>query len=100
MCQCTPPSVGSASTTAAHCVTDECLLHGKICTSAGQTCTDPNKAASSLGDWECRCVAPAVGSAVAQRVVTCEVDECVQFGDVCTNAGQTCLDSEKALTGY
>ena len=100
MCVCRAPSVGQATGAAAACVTDECLVHGKKCTDAGQTCFDVNKAATSLGDWECRCTEPGVGSAVGQPVVPCEVDECKLHGDVCTTAGQTCVDDEKEIDGF
>ena len=100
LCVCRAPGVGQATGAAAGCVTDECLVHGKKCTDAGQTCFDVNKAAEKLGDWECRCTEPGVGSAVGRPVVPCEVDECKLHGDVCTNAGQTCVDDEKEIDGF
>ena len=48
---------------------DECTGDGAVCASHGQTCRDPDKAASSRGDWECVC---AAGYTERGRVAVCK----------------------------
>eukprot|EP00755_Sulcionema_specki_P011652 Sspe_Gene.49514::Locus_26804_Transcript_1_1_Confidence_1.000_Length_3163::g.49514::m.49514 len=90
-CVCYAPAKGSALTKEAECKVDECDTNEKTCTEAGQLCEDPNTAQGSLGDWTCKCKAPATGKAVGTPA-ECAVDECDRFGDVCRAQGQVCED--------
>ena len=101
-CLCHPPKVGRGVAGAAECTLDECKEHGHECTDVGQTCHDANKAASSTGDWACRCVAPSVGADVATKPAKCRlVGECEddKISSVCTSKGQTCVDPNKKVKG-
>ena len=101
MCTCHAPSTGSKMLGAADCSFDECLLYGSECTGLGQTCQDKDTSTQVLGDWECRCVLPAEGFAVAKAATCVYNGECgVQANkDVCTSAGQTCVDPNPAAVG-
>ena len=97
-CRCVSPSVGASVGKAAVCTTDECLdaANLKTCSDAGQQCQDVDM--TKAGNWECKCPAPATGSAVA-GVATCNYDgECgdAAIAAVCTNVQQTCVDTDKA----
>ena len=98
-CECRQPSTGSATAGAAKCSTNECDFHEKTCSDVGQVCHDPDLSAQSLGDWNCTCVAPYVGTQVG-AAAKCLVDECELYGHVCTNAGQTCVDEEQGMAGF
>ena len=98
LCECVPPQIGQPGVAAAAvCTLDECALTGTstTCTDAGQTCTDPNRASTSRGDWTCNCVAPATGVGVA-GVASCVLDECEQYGVTCSASGQICHDPDKS----
>eukprot|EP00754_Rhynchopus_humris_P028799 Rhum_TRINITY_DN15180_c2_g1::Rhum_TRINITY_DN15180_c2_g1_i1::g.138378::m.138378 len=86
----------SAIATAANCVySGECNANSQVCVDAGQTCIDPDQREVSKDDWLCSCVPPARGSKVG-GAATCELDECILNGSVCTDAGQTCVDRDTA----
>ena len=98
VCRCTAPSVGAANGRVAVCMLEECQDEAvfKICSDAGQECEDLDT--TTTGNWECKCPAPATGSAVA-GVATCNYDgECgdAAIAKVCTDAKQTCVDTDKA----
>ena len=95
-CECVAPRKGSAIAAAASCEQDECREHGHVCTGHGQTCTDPDRSAGSLGDWECRCVAPATQKAVGASAACVHVGECEDHAvaSVCESRGQTCEDPD------
>ena len=99
MCACHEPWTGSKMLGAADCKFDECLFAGSECTALGQTCFDKDTSAQVRGDWECRCVAPAEGFAVAKAATCVYTGECeVQANkEVCTSAGQTCVDPNPAV---
>ena len=94
-CVCPAPSSVTAKVSVAECPVDECVGHGYVCQAAHQSCVDPNHGATSLGDWECHCLTPATGVAIA-GVASCTVDECTNHGHVCTGHGQTCVDPNKS----
>eukprot|EP01063_Lacrimia_lanifica_P027693 TRINITY_DN3928_c0_g1_i1.p1 TRINITY_DN3928_c0_g1~~TRINITY_DN3928_c0_g1_i1.p1 ORF type:complete len:1904 (+),score=359.78 TRINITY_DN3928_c0_g1_i1:88-5799(+) len=108
-CQCRAPAsgipaVGMQAPTVCHineCVDTTCSGCAKgTCEGQGQVCVDEDTTVGSLGDWECRCVAPAVGTAVA-AVAVCTVDECTEAcatcaGTTCSFVGQACVDPEVA----
>eukprot|EP01062_Namystynia_karyoxenos_P083753 TRINITY_DN96_c0_g1_i3.p1 TRINITY_DN96_c0_g1~~TRINITY_DN96_c0_g1_i3.p1 ORF type:complete len:5058 (+),score=1946.10 TRINITY_DN96_c0_g1_i3:478-15174(+) len=103
-CICPAPSVGRGNKAAANCEHDECKDKGSTCTGAGQTCNDPNIAATSLHDWTCTCPPPSLGQNTA-GAARCTLDECVQTcptcqdkGDgkkACEDQGQICYDPTK-----
>ena len=101
MCTCHAPATGSKVAGVATCTFDECFLHGATCTRMGQTCHDVDTSALVKGDWECRCVLPAEGSAVGTTAVCVFNGECHkdETAAVCTNAGQTCVDPNPAKDG-
>eukprot|EP01065_Artemidia_motanka_P033395 TRINITY_DN4038_c0_g4_i1.p1 TRINITY_DN4038_c0_g4~~TRINITY_DN4038_c0_g4_i1.p1 ORF type:complete len:1329 (+),score=229.17 TRINITY_DN4038_c0_g4_i1:46-4032(+) len=75
--------VGEAVAGAAVCVYDECSA--SPCGS-GQSCNDPNKVSSRVGDFICTCN----GTSVNATGVAASCDECVT--NPC-GSGQTCQDS-------
>ncbi|KAJ9437673.1 hypothetical protein DIPPA_70101b [Diplonema papillatum] len=97
VCKCNTPPFDEAVAAAATCVYDECAIanNANVCKAVGQTCSDPNKAPSSPGDWICSCKVGEEGSATAKAAV-CVVDECVTEGHTCMNVGQQCHDPDKA----
>ena len=100
-CECHKPWVGKKVAGAAECTYDECMVHAATCQAHGQTCMDPNVAASSSGDWKCVCVAPATGSAVAKAATCVYTGECADAAKekICEDAGQTCVDPDTAKAG-
>ena len=92
-CRCVSPSVGTFGTNgpSSDCGIDECTLNEGECIAAGQECVDPDN--TKTGDWECRCIAPATGSAIVQKA-TCSYTggECETNSKMCTDAGQVCVD--------
>ena len=97
-CKC-QEGAGQALAGVAECTIDECAeaANNASCAAHHQTCVDPDTSANSLGDWECRCEAPAFGKGVAGRA-SCTLDECVVNGDTCTSVGQTCKDTNISLS--
>eukprot|EP01065_Artemidia_motanka_P053236 TRINITY_DN982_c0_g1_i1.p1 TRINITY_DN982_c0_g1~~TRINITY_DN982_c0_g1_i1.p1 ORF type:complete len:5664 (+),score=1505.27 TRINITY_DN982_c0_g1_i1:1270-16992(+) len=93
-CVCVPPQTGAQAMGPASCSIDECALYGSTCTAAGQMCVDPDMNPLATGDWECRCVSPATGSAVAAAAVCAFSGECVARAGTCVAAGQTCRDPD------
>eukprot|EP01059_Diplonema_ambulator_P014179 TRINITY_DN2502_c0_g1_i2.p1 TRINITY_DN2502_c0_g1~~TRINITY_DN2502_c0_g1_i2.p1 ORF type:complete len:4005 (+),score=573.78 TRINITY_DN2502_c0_g1_i2:787-12801(+) len=94
VCNCVAPATGTATAKAATCAeVGECVSKAPICTTAGQSCDDPNT--NVTGDWTCNCVAPATGSANA-KAATCAVDECVANVTLCPS-GQTCKDANPTV---
>eukprot|EP00662_Eupelagonemidae_sp_cell21_P057205 gene57205-biopygen118847 len=71
---------------------DECVENGNVCRDRGQTCTDPDMAPSSIGDWTCDCVMPATGTARAGAADCTWLGECIAQSSICNVAGQTCND--------
>ena len=94
-CNCVnPPS--SMLTRPAECNwQNECVNNHKVCTDAGQTCTDDTS--NIMGDWKCECVSPSSGSAIAQKA-QCDVNECTTQ-TVCTDVGQICNDPDLKTSG-
>ena len=118
-CRCVSPQAGDAVRNApARCTLDECKVacttcatkpgsQTHACTSAGQTCEDPNTDGGSLGDWRCSCVAPKEGQQRAATAV-CRVDECAEPAnrrrcaeavDVKGQSVQLCYDPDAATEG-
>ena len=100
-CKCTAPWTGASVTKGvATCTLDECTVavNAAVCTAAAQTCNDPNTAVAQ--DWTCTCPAPATGTPVVKAAATCVLDECLTAANaqVCTAAGQTCVDPTKTIT--
>eukprot|EP01063_Lacrimia_lanifica_P027596 TRINITY_DN3893_c1_g2_i1.p1 TRINITY_DN3893_c1_g2~~TRINITY_DN3893_c1_g2_i1.p1 ORF type:complete len:709 (+),score=106.71 TRINITY_DN3893_c1_g2_i1:181-2127(+) len=102
LCECTPPAYGTPAVgSAAACLLDECKANcttcaRAVCASSNQTCVDKDPSVGASGDWECHCVAPASGSAVASRA-DCVFDECCANCTghaTCATAGQTCSDPD------
>ena len=105
-CICPPPSTGSKLIAAADCELNECVVTcktcantgaGNVCEKAGQTCVEHSLTKTS--DWECHCIAPANGIALAKPVDQCDEDECRTQEKVCTDVGQTCVDPDKTKSG-
>ena len=94
-CVCPPPTIGRGTGKLATCVRDECLESdvAVVCTSAGQTCQDPNTDTRSTGDWTCSCAKGDVPNVATGQAATCvaPVSWCVQHGDMCTSQGQACI---------
>ena len=64
-------------------------------------CFDPDTAVSASNDYECRCVSPATGTAVSSPAACTYVGECrvAANAQVCTDAGQTCVDPDRDVDG-
>ena len=90
-CNCIAPATGTPVTAGvATCMqTGECTANEATCTAAKQSCNDPDPSVD--GDWQCVCIAPMSGTGM-QGVATCELDECVEKGNVCSEKGQRCRD--------
>eukprot|EP01063_Lacrimia_lanifica_P027985 TRINITY_DN4005_c0_g1_i1.p1 TRINITY_DN4005_c0_g1~~TRINITY_DN4005_c0_g1_i1.p1 ORF type:complete len:2496 (+),score=715.32 TRINITY_DN4005_c0_g1_i1:501-7490(+) len=93
-CECPAPAMGQRLTAVAACILDECAetctsCAGTTCADAGQTCSDPHQV-DSVGDWECACVLPNQGAAVA-AAAQCTIDECVASCPSCQD--RTCVDA-------
>eukprot|EP01065_Artemidia_motanka_P038503 TRINITY_DN47354_c0_g1_i1.p1 TRINITY_DN47354_c0_g1~~TRINITY_DN47354_c0_g1_i1.p1 ORF type:complete len:1868 (+),score=395.50 TRINITY_DN47354_c0_g1_i1:64-5667(+) len=101
-CLCTSPATGSASQAPATCMYDECTdaANWEACHSKGQTCVDPDVLAARSGDWQCRCPAPAVGSAIGGAAGCMFTGECSTEAAVCEAAGQTCADPSSSLNDW
>ena len=93
-CACVSPMVGSSIMGPANCTLDECVENDDICRSSGQVCEDPNTSPSSINDWKCVCVAPAVGFQVRSPAQCAFSGECVNHGHKCAASGQTCRDPD------
>ena len=97
-CICRSPESGAAMGGVASCVLDECHTRGKVCIEVGQTCQDSDTAATSLGDWVCKCPAGSTGSmtggpATCVYTGACGVEENRQ---TCTSVGQKCVGGADA----
>eukprot|EP00754_Rhynchopus_humris_P019179 Rhum_TRINITY_DN14635_c7_g2::Rhum_TRINITY_DN14635_c7_g2_i1::g.105732::m.105732 len=98
-CVCKLPARGVGKQAGATCVFDECTANGATCINRGQECVDPDKDPDKTDDWECRCIAPATGTAVA-KVADCHYpmgDECEANQGTCSNKGQLCKDPDTAV---
>eukprot|EP01061_Rhynchopus_euleeides_P008745 TRINITY_DN178_c0_g1_i6.p1 TRINITY_DN178_c0_g1~~TRINITY_DN178_c0_g1_i6.p1 ORF type:complete len:154 (+),score=25.24 TRINITY_DN178_c0_g1_i6:27-464(+) len=67
-CACASPTTGVATAAAANCTIDECTetcatCAMTTCSSASQTCNDPDTSSKSVSDWVCTCPTPSTGSA-------------------------------------
>ncbi|KAJ9438912.1 hypothetical protein DIPPA_02028 [Diplonema papillatum] len=94
LCECPPPSTGTAVGAAAECTQNECLEHEPTCTIRGQKCNDTD--VTTLNSWECVCPPPSQGRMMLGAAV-CVLDECVETCEHCSNTtckavGQTCDD--------
>eukprot|EP01060_Flectonema_neradi_P019146 TRINITY_DN2614_c1_g4_i3.p1 TRINITY_DN2614_c1_g4~~TRINITY_DN2614_c1_g4_i3.p1 ORF type:complete len:3253 (+),score=710.66 TRINITY_DN2614_c1_g4_i3:479-10237(+) len=98
-CRCISPTTGSARGTVAACIRDECKLQGTVCTSAGQTCEDPDTSITSLHDWSCSCVPPAVGTSIGTTASCNYTGECTIQSPICTAEGQFCEDLDPSTPG-
>eukprot|EP01060_Flectonema_neradi_P032073 TRINITY_DN5030_c1_g4_i1.p1 TRINITY_DN5030_c1_g4~~TRINITY_DN5030_c1_g4_i1.p1 ORF type:complete len:6131 (+),score=1457.99 TRINITY_DN5030_c1_g4_i1:115-18507(+) len=81
-------------------VRDECILNGAVCTSAGQECFDPDTSPLITNNWECRCVGSSTGSARARPAVCVYSGECVLNSQICTAAGQICVDPSQTSNDW
>ena len=95
-CLCPNPYTAVSSMAATPlCTFDECMAGTAAntrCATAGQTCVDTDTAITAMNTWECRCVAPQVGSKPAD-VATCVLDECTQTPNIkCPLISQVCSD--------
>ena len=93
-CQCTPPFQGRSTGGPASCTYDECITHTATCAEAGQLCVDPKPTQSSVDDWRCECIAPAIGVGIGKAAVCTNQGECSSNGATCAAAGQTCVDPD------
>eukprot|EP01063_Lacrimia_lanifica_P032329 TRINITY_DN550_c1_g1_i4.p1 TRINITY_DN550_c1_g1~~TRINITY_DN550_c1_g1_i4.p1 ORF type:complete len:4792 (+),score=837.30 TRINITY_DN550_c1_g1_i4:378-14378(+) len=106
-CLCIHPQVSptNMSTVAAAttCTLDECVVHGSVCTDAGQTCKDDNQDVTATGDWKCFCPFPSYTVSEAMAATVCVVDEChmTDLGHyaTCDAAGQDCVDADQDNRG-
>ena len=96
-CDCISPALGSGLQERAVCVQDECLdtQNLQTCRDKGQECVDLHPGDTSLNDWECHCVSPALGSAIGHAAV-CKINECLTYAhmQLCHDHGQTCFDPD------
>ena len=104
VCTCVPPAYDFAVAQAATCIVNECHEHEKDCHQVGQICVDPNTSPTSLNDWECECVPPAInaGTSNVGGPAMCDYPgECPMHEATCLSAGQTCddLDPTPSSTG-
>ena len=79
---------------------DECVDNLYTCLSAGQTCNDPNKAPTNLGDWECVCQGDSTGTSRGTKAVCPYTGECITNAATCTEAGQLCKDLGSGLNNW
>ena len=94
-CECIAPASGTAGVqAAATCTRDECVDNKATCEDKGQTCVDPNPSVVSLGDWECHCTRPSMGSAVGHPAA-CVTNECLEDANM-----KLCLDAGQAVCLY
>eukprot|EP00755_Sulcionema_specki_P005796 Sspe_Gene.33741::Locus_16450_Transcript_1_1_Confidence_1.000_Length_6022::g.33741::m.33741 len=86
-CNCTAPFIGvQKGGPAPACKHDECAAN-TACPKPYQECVDPTPLASSMADWECRCLPPALGPPTVAGKAMCVLDECKTFwADVCLKA--------------
>ena len=99
-CLCPPYASGSSVGQVATCkYQGKCETEADVCTQVGQTCY-PDEV--RLQGWMCACVSPSTGVPVAGAPASCELNECTAqcstcadkgFGNVCTAAGQQCIDT-------
>ena len=81
---------------------DECALPGgNICDGSGQVCEDTNFGTADT--WLCKCKPPSTNEAHL-ALADCSFDECTEpctncENDACTNAGQTCVDTDLLAVG-
>ena len=99
-CVCRAPATGATQVAmAATCTVpavDECVANGDTCTNADQDCVD--KDLNALGDWECRCRAPGLGTQITGVVAICMVEECDTI-TACDAVSQDCVDPDKTMLG-
>eukprot|EP01063_Lacrimia_lanifica_P034226 TRINITY_DN627_c5_g1_i1.p1 TRINITY_DN627_c5_g1~~TRINITY_DN627_c5_g1_i1.p1 ORF type:complete len:1867 (+),score=183.94 TRINITY_DN627_c5_g1_i1:71-5671(+) len=75
-CTCPPPSEDNRRAARALCRVWECEVtcdgcENDLCSNSSQECVDDTPSARSTGDWECRCIPPASGTAVALGLADC-----------------------------
>ena len=101
ICRCTgtQEKTGIGYAMPATCIVDECVQNHQTCLAVGQTCNDPNTSPSSIGDWTCNCVQPAIGSQLNGQAVCIWQGECASTFATCTNAKQTCSDPNLTVQG-
>ena len=96
-CDCISPALGSGLQECAVCVQDECLdtQNLQTCRDKGQECVDLHPGDTSLNNWECHCVSPALGSAIGHAAV-CNINECLTYAhmQLCHENGQMCFDPD------
>eukprot|EP01060_Flectonema_neradi_P034124 TRINITY_DN58_c0_g1_i1.p1 TRINITY_DN58_c0_g1~~TRINITY_DN58_c0_g1_i1.p1 ORF type:complete len:4215 (+),score=1091.97 TRINITY_DN58_c0_g1_i1:148-12792(+) len=92
ICKC-PMNDKFAVMTTAECLVNECDIeaNAKVCTEAGQYCTDPFKSEVADNNWRCNCYAPSTGNATMKAAVCKEVGICVEKGHICSDVGQRCI---------
>eukprot|EP01060_Flectonema_neradi_P011198 TRINITY_DN182_c0_g1_i1.p1 TRINITY_DN182_c0_g1~~TRINITY_DN182_c0_g1_i1.p1 ORF type:complete len:1186 (+),score=325.03 TRINITY_DN182_c0_g1_i1:1699-5256(+) len=109
-CDCVPPANGTMTAGPAICLLDECekdcpTCEKDVCKNAPtgeQTCNDPDKTATSTGDWTCECIPPLTGLGHAAPA-HCKIDECIKVcptcaNDTCSSQNQTCHDPNTDAT--
>ena len=79
---------------------DECVDNLYTCLAAGQTCYDPNKAPTNLGDWECVCQGDSTGTSRGTKAACPYTGECSINAATCTAAGQLCRDLGPGLNNW
>ena len=102
-CHCQAPASGQAMKGPSICLVDECKTSGHVCATQGQVCMDEHKGEYSLNDWVCQCPPPVLTQAQGeQRPAVCVlIGECADpvNSDVCTSAGQMCVDPQVTVLG-
>ena len=103
-CACLPPSFSMTSGKQAAAT---CTWSGGCGGGNSDTCTNVGQSCFSVGmAFQCLCVAPEQGTAMAGAPATCTLDECTAVcptcadqtgsGNSCTLASQTCTDPDKS----
>eukprot|EP01062_Namystynia_karyoxenos_P006631 TRINITY_DN12327_c0_g3_i1.p1 TRINITY_DN12327_c0_g3~~TRINITY_DN12327_c0_g3_i1.p1 ORF type:complete len:1434 (+),score=307.41 TRINITY_DN12327_c0_g3_i1:84-4304(+) len=122
-CTCRPPAAswGRAGPPAGGCLYDECQQHAAVCEARAQHCHDPDRAPSSLGDWQCACLSPATNAGTLSGRATAAAAACIYPSecehnvdpdlcganeaacrphhgkrprDICVRRGQVCADAD------
>eukprot|EP01063_Lacrimia_lanifica_P007004 TRINITY_DN14437_c0_g1_i1.p1 TRINITY_DN14437_c0_g1~~TRINITY_DN14437_c0_g1_i1.p1 ORF type:complete len:1012 (+),score=72.37 TRINITY_DN14437_c0_g1_i1:92-3127(+) len=112
VCKCTTMHTqGNRTAGVAVCLTDECVEACPTCANATcsaemQSCSDTNKALDVLSNWQCSCVAPAVGGKGEAAAAQCSLNECWQDCPTCEDGAcsnstppQNCVDAIRVYTG-
>eukprot|EP01061_Rhynchopus_euleeides_P028774 TRINITY_DN4692_c0_g1_i3.p1 TRINITY_DN4692_c0_g1~~TRINITY_DN4692_c0_g1_i3.p1 ORF type:complete len:1265 (+),score=551.99 TRINITY_DN4692_c0_g1_i3:274-3795(+) len=77
---------------------NECYSAEQVCSRAGQVCNDTSMSSESVRDFVCQCAGSAKGSARGGVASCTYLDDCVDNGISCSNAGQMCVDPDITRT--